>query len=147
MACVCVALVGCGGGGPSGAAQEPAPGAPAQGDEAHAIRSGNAHYASVVEMLRGKAPGVEIIENASGQVEVRIRGLTQSFQDSAQEPLVIIDGAPSGRPAGQALMTLNPDDVDRIEVLKDVGSTSVYGTRGANGVILVTTKKRREPRP
>jgi len=147
VALLSLALSGCGGSGPSGAPQAPAPGPLAEGGDAGAIRSGNAHYESVIDMLRGKAPGLEIIETTPGQIEVRIRGLNQSMQGSGQEPLVVVDGAPSGRPAGQALLALSPADVDRIQVLKDVGSTSVYGTRGANGVILITTKKREGPRP
>jgi TonB-dependent SusC/RagA subfamily outer membrane receptor len=128
--------------------QDPAPGPLAEGrPEAGVVQSGNAHYDTVIEMLRGKAPGVQIIETTPGQIEIRIRGMNQSLQAGGQEPLVVIDGAASGRPAGQALLALNPDDVQRIEVLKDVGSTSVYGTRGANGVILVTTKRREAPRP
>jgi TonB-dependent SusC/RagA subfamily outer membrane receptor len=109
------------------------------------VRSGNAHYDNVIEMLRGKAPGLEIVENSAGKIEVRIRGMSQSFQAGGQEPLVVVDGAPAGRPAGEALLALNPTDIDRIQVLRDVASTSVYGTRGANGVILVTTKRREAP--
>ncbi len=147
-ACACLALFGCGGGGPSGGAQDATPRPTAEGRaERDVVQSGNAHYDNVIDMLRGKAPGVQIIEISPGQMEVRIRGLNQSFQGGGQEPLVIVDGAASGRPAGQALLALNPDDVQRIEVLKDVGSTSVYGTRGANGVILVTTRRRQVPRP
>ena len=143
----CLALLGCGGSGPSGAGTEPAPGAPAEGRRAGAITSGNAHYDNVVEMLRGKAPGLQIVEVSPGEIQIRVRGLNQSMQGGGQEPLVIIDGSPSGRPAGMTLMGLNPDDVASIEVLKDVSSTSVYGTRGANGVILVTTKRRDAPTP
>ena len=143
----CFALLACGGSGPSGGPRNPAPGVTSQETGNEGIQSGNAHYSNVIEMLRGKAPGLEIIESNPGQIEVRVRGLYQSFQGTNQEPLVIIDGAASGRPAGQALLSLTPDDVDRIQVLKDVGSTSVYGTRGANGVILVTLKKRGGLRP
>jgi TonB-dependent SusC/RagA subfamily outer membrane receptor len=102
-----------------------------------------AHYESAVEMLRGKAPGVQLIEVARGQFEIRIRGVNQSFQTTGQEPLVVLDGVASSRPAGELLMSLNPDDVLSIQVLRDVASTAVYGVRGANGVLIVQTGRRR----
>jgi TonB-dependent SusC/RagA subfamily outer membrane receptor len=107
-----------------------------------------AHYESVIEMLRGQVPGLEILEMGTGQIEVRIRGLNQSLQTDAggasvgQQPLVVVDGVPSGRPAGEVLMALNPQDVASISVLKDVSSTAVYGTKGANGVIIVRLTRR-----
>jgi TonB-dependent SusC/RagA subfamily outer membrane receptor len=103
--------------------------------------SDRSHYESVVEMLRGKAPGLEIVENSAGSIEVRIRGMTQSLREDMQEPLVVIDGVPSGRPAGQVLLSLEPRNVASIEVLRDVSSTAVWGTRGANGVILITSTR------
>lgn len=127
---VLLALVGvsaCGG----GSAMEPGASSPAP-------RAGQAHYESVVEMLRGQVPGLEIIEVDGSRIEVRIRGLNQSLGGGgSQEPLVVVDGMPQSRPAGEVLMALNPKDVASITVLKDVASTSIYGTRGANGVIIV----------
>jgi TonB-dependent SusC/RagA subfamily outer membrane receptor len=93
-------------------------------------------------MLRGRVPGLEVIETSPGAIEVRIRGLNQSLQESGQQPLVVVDGVPSSRPAGEALLALDPRDVASIEVLKDVSSTTVYGTRGANGVIIVRLVRR-----
>lgn len=129
----------------------PAPPAGAVADSqplaaADAVRAGpeaatdRAHYESALEMLRGKAPGVQLIEMAPGQFEVRIRGVNQSLQAGGQEPLVVLDGAASSRPAGQLLMSLNPEDVVSIQVLRDVASTAVYGVRGANGVLIVQTR-------
>ena len=102
-----------------------------------------AHYESVIEMIRGKAPGLQVIEVAPGQFELRIRGVNQSLQPAGEEPMVVLDGMASSRPAGQLLMSLNPQDVVSIEVLKDVASTAVYGTRGANGVLIIRTTRRR----
>ncbi len=101
------------------------------------------HYESALEMLRGKAPGVQVIEVAPGQFEVRIRGVNQSLQATGQEPLVVLDGVASSRPAGQLLLSLNPEDVVSIEVVRDVASTAVYGVRGANGVLIVQTRRQR----
>ena len=100
------------------------------------------HYESVIAMIRGKAPGLQVIEVAPGQFELRIRGANQSLQEAGEEPLVVLDGMASPRPAGQLLMSLNPQDVVSIEVLKDVASTAVYGTRGANGVLIIRTERR-----
>jgi TonB-dependent SusC/RagA subfamily outer membrane receptor len=57
------------------------------------------------------------------------------------EPLLVIDGVPAQGAIGPALAGLAPRDVARIDVLKDAGSTAIYGIRGANGVILITTKR------
>ena len=100
------------------------------------------HYENVIEMIRGKAPGLHVIESSNGTIQLRIRGMNQSLQETGQEPLVVVDGVPSSRPAGEALMALEPQAVASIQILRDVASTSVYGTRGANGVILVRTRRR-----
>lgn len=143
-----IASAGCGGGAGNDSVGTPTP-ANAEREEsgrvpAGAMSSDRGHYETVVEMLRGRAPGLEIIQTGPGRIEVRIRGMTQSLQTNAQglpvnqEPLVVVDGMPSSRPAGEVLMTLNPKDVSSIDILKDVSSTAVYGTRGANGVIIIT---------
>ena len=90
------------------------------------------------EMLRGRFPGVEVIALPSGGISVRIRGASSVALSS--EPLFVVDGMPVHAEPGGALKWLNPHDVRRIEVLKDPGSTGFYGSRGAAGVILITTK-------
>lgn len=91
---------------------------------------------SVSHALQGRAPGVTVIQN-SGEpgagVEIRIRG-AGSINDNS--PLYVVDGVISGGIGG-----LNPADIENISVLKDAASASIYGSRGANGVIIVTTKK------
>jgi len=94
----------------------------------------------VEELLQGRVPGVRVVRTASGQLAVRVRG-TNSF-DGNNEPLFVIDGLPIAR--GGAATILNgiaPGDIARIDVLKDAGSTAIYGSRGANGVIVITTKR------
>jgi TonB-dependent SusC/RagA subfamily outer membrane receptor len=99
---------------------------------------------SVEEMLR-RVPGVEVSRGAGGMFSVRIRGST-TFMGSA-EPLFVIDGVPlSGARSGYALLGINPQDVARIDVLKDAGSTAIYGSQGANGVIIITTKRQKDVR-
>jgi len=96
--------------------------------------------ASVDQLLQGKIPGVQVI-SGSGRpgagATIRIRG-TSSLNGS-NSPLMVVDGFPWGD-AGN-LKQINPDDIESIEVLKDASSAAIYGSRGANGVILITTKK------
>ncbi len=93
---------------------------------------------SAVDNLRGKAAGVNIYSN-SGQPgayasRVVIRGT--STINASSNPLYVVDGV-----VMENFHLLNPNDIDRIEVLKDASSTAIYGARGANGVVLVTTKR------
>jgi TonB-dependent starch-binding outer membrane protein SusC len=90
------------------------------------------------QFIQGRASGVQVIQNnqaPGGNVSIRIRG-TNSI-NSGNEPLFVIDGFPG---AGN-LNTINPADIESIEILKDASATAIYGSRGANGVVLVTTKK------
>lgn len=96
--------------------------------------------AEPVEMLLvGRFAGVEVFRAAGGGTAVRIRG-TSSFYGS-NEPLYVIDGIPVHAGPGGSLVGLNPYDIASIEVLKDPVSTAMYGMRGANGVIVITTKR------
>ncbi|QZE14828.1 TonB-dependent receptor [Halosquirtibacter laminarini] len=95
-----------------------------------------AKTSSVNEALQGKMSGVAISSNSGapgGDMKIRIRGSNSINGDN--DPLVVIDGI-----IGGTLKELNPNDIASIEVLKDASSTAIYGSRGANGVILVTTK-------
>ncbi|HEX2779202.1 MAG TPA: TonB-dependent receptor plug domain-containing protein [Gemmatimonadaceae bacterium] len=96
---------------------------------------------SVAEMLQDRFPGVEVLPQPNGNVSIRIRG-RRSFLASS-EPLFVVDGTPLHN-VGGTLQDINPQDIERIDILKDAGSTAVYGSRGANGVVLITT--RRAPR-
>ncbi len=88
-------------------------------------------------MLQGKMPGVRVVQN-SGQpgeegLSIRVRG-QGTFSGAGSNPLVLIDGV-EGR-----LSDINPNDIENVSVLKDAASASIYGSRAANGVIIVTTK-------
>lgn len=96
--------------------------------------------ATVAEMLRDRFPGVDVQPLTNGGVSIRIRG-RRSLMGS-NEPLFVIDGSPVLNLQGGAITGLEPADIVSIEVLKDAGSTAAYGSRGANGVILITTRKR-----
>jgi TonB-linked SusC/RagA family outer membrane protein len=91
---------------------------------------------NVASALQGRTPGVEVLQNggeAGGDVSILIRG-AGTF--GSTEPLYIIDGAVSNN----GINSLNPNDIESIEILKDGSAAAIYGSRAANGVILVTTK-------
>jgi TonB-dependent SusC/RagA subfamily outer membrane receptor len=94
----------------------------------------------VEELLIGRFPGVQVRRTTVG-FSVRIRGTSTFVSD--EEPLYVVDGLPAQVTPGRGLDWLNPADVARIDVLKNPAETSMYGVRGANGVILITTKQRR----
>jgi TonB-linked SusC/RagA family outer membrane protein len=99
---------------------------------------------SVTQALQGTAPGVLVI-NTSGQPgdnpEIRIRGIASV--NASAEPLIVVDGIPfNGN-----LNMINPNDIDNFSVLKDASATALYGSRAANGVILVNTKSGRKNQP
>jgi TonB-dependent starch-binding outer membrane protein SusC len=93
---------------------------------------------TVADMLVGRFPGVEVRQLSNGTASIRIRG-SRSFS-SPEEPLIVVDGIPQVN-GGQMLIDLSPRDVESIDVLKDAAATSVFGSRGANGVILISTRK------
>ncbi len=102
--------------------------------------SAAARYTTVVDLLEGRVPGLQVIRLASGQIQLRIRGTTSLIGNN--EPLVIIDDqliATDG--ITSALQAIAPSEVDHVDVLKDAGSTAIYGSRGANGVIMIFTKR------
>jgi len=108
--------------------------------------------------LAGRAPGVQIIQGnglaGSGSV-VRIRGVGSI--SASGDPLYVVDGTPiiadpflrgnGGAMNQNPLSSINPNDIESIEILKDAGATGIYGSRGANGVILITTKRGRSGKP
>ncbi len=95
--------------------------------------------ANVLQTLSGRAAGVQVTQNTGapgGGVSVRIRG-TNSIQGS-NEPLYVVDGFPT---SGSNPTVLNNADIESMEILKDASATAIYGSRGANGVVLITTKR------
>src|SRR6478735_7947363 len=93
---------------------------------------------NITQALQGRLAGVDMTQTSSkpgATMQIRIRG-TRSLSAS-NDPLVVLDGIPF---AG-SLSDLNPNDIKSVDILKDASSTAIYGSRGANGVILVTTNK------
>ena len=116
---------------------------------------------SPTDLIQGRVAGVNVTNNGGepgGGVTVRVRG--SNSVRSGQDPLYVVDGIPldinNVQPPGanitgvgdtgstNPLNFLNPDDIESIDILKDASATAIYGSRGANGVVLVTTKKGKE---
>lgn len=106
----------------------------------------------VQNALQGRAAGVQVVTNngAPGAgIDVRVRGSTSI--SASNQPLFVVDGVPVvsgnfsqnavGNAGLNALADINPNDIESIEVLKDASTAAIYGSRGANGVVLITTKK------
>jgi len=93
-------------------------------------------YRTLAEML-SQLPGVRVIERPGGEITLRISG-TSSFL-GGQDPLFILDGMVI-LSSGGALSSINPNSIESITVLKNASETAIYGSRGANGVILIKTK-------
>lgn len=92
---------------------------------------------NVFDALQGSAPGVQIVSNSGAPGEsasIRIRG-TSTF-GSGTNPLYVVDGVPM-----TDISAINPNDIQSMEILKDAASAAIYGSRSANGVIIITTKK------
>ena len=116
----------------------------------------NQPVTNVLATMQGRMAGVHITQTTGtpgGGFDIKIRG-QNSLRSDANSPLYIIDGVPySSDPIGESqtstayptfsspLNSINPDNIESIEVLKDADATSIYGSRGANGVVLITTKK------
>ncbi len=129
-------------------------------DETEAAQS-----ASFDKLLQGRAAGVQVVSNNASPdagVSIRVRGLA-SFNGSS-EPLYVVDGVIIDTSAGTSLfsqgqdnsgsdeatnglMGINPQDIANIEILKDASATAIYGSQGANGVVLITTKTANRDRP
>ena len=105
-----------------------------KGDEITEMTTGNA-----MDALQGKVNGVQIASGGGpgSQPKVLIRGVTTV---NGSSPLYVVDGMP----VGTSINFLNPSDIESMEVLKDASAAAIYGTRGSNGVILITTKKGRD---
>ena len=91
---------------------------------------------NIMNSMAGKLPGVNVIPDAApgGTGSIRVRGM--STANSSNDPLYIIDGVPTDN-----INCINPADIESMQVLKDAASASIYGSRAANGVVIITTKQ------
>ena len=95
--------------------------------------------ADIRQSMAGKMPGVQVLQTSGdpegNNIMVRVRGVSSAT--AGNEPLYIVDGVPMEN----GLSNINPNDVESLEVLKDASSAAIYGSRGSNGVVIITTKK------
>ncbi len=111
---------------------------------------------SVDQAIQSRVPGVQVTQTSAapgGGISIRVRGANSI--NSGSEPLYVIDGFPmypdndaigvgGNRRSANAMATINPNEIESIEILKDASATSIYGSRGANGVVLITTRRGKE---
>lgn len=103
-----------------------------QGDELNEVPSAN-----ISQALQGRLPGVELTQTSTkpgAPMQIRIRGARSL--NASNDPLIVLDGIPF---AG-SIADISPNDIESLDILKDASATAIYGSRGANGVILITTK-------
>ncbi|MEO6528664.1 MAG: TonB-dependent receptor plug domain-containing protein [Gemmatimonadaceae bacterium] len=97
------------------------------------------NFSRVEDLIAARAPGVQVVR-VNGAPAFRIRGM--SSPSGNNDPLIVVDGVVSNLPGTRGLDGISPQDVLRVEVLKDAASTAFYGMRGASGVIVITTRKK-----
>ena len=96
-------------------------------------------YSDPGQLLQGKVPGLTVVQSSdptSGTASISLRGASSLRTGAAMEPYYVIDGNP-----GMSLSLIAPEDIESIDVLRDASATAIYGSKAANGVILITTKK------
>ncbi|MGL5273426.1 MAG: TonB-dependent receptor plug domain-containing protein, partial [Phocaeicola sp.] len=105
----------------------------------------NQPVTNVGEAMVGRMPGVQVTQGSGapgGGLQIRVRGT--GTITAGTTPLYVVDGVPMGQ---NQLNTLNMNDVESIEVLKDASSAAIYGSRGSNGVVIISTKRGKEGKP
>lgn len=118
----------------------------------------NNPQASIESALQGKAPGVQVMQNAGNPgngLSIRVRG--PASINAGNQPLYVVDGVPiiqdsygqlgMGGQDVTAISGLNPDEIASIDILKDAAASAIYGSRGSNGVVMITTKRGQEGNP
>ena len=133
--CTAAACASRGGASASSRAARPAQGRTATAPDTSSVAIGGGK--TIERLLTGRFPGVDVAVARGGGLRVRIRGGANSFL-AGEEPLYVVDGTPL--PAGTGgIVHLNPYDIEQIEVLKNPADIGIYGVRGGNGVIRITT--------
>ena len=136
LALATIAVAACGG----GSRPETAPAPASQGTVGSDELSRRSANESPEKALQGRFPGVDVSQGNDGGLVIRIRGATGFGGNN--DPLYVVDGMPITPGPGGSLAGFTAEDIATIKVLKDPASLSMYGSRGANGVILITTKKK-----
>ena len=135
LGAVSVFVAGCAhGGAPAQRSDGPTPDATIASKDIHPSPN-----EPIEKALQGRVSGVDVTQGADGGIIVRIRGQHSVYGNN--DPLYVLDGQVIQPGPGGSLSGINPYDIDSIKVLKDPASLTMYGSRGANGVIVIKTKK------
>lgn len=129
----CVAALACASGGNT------RPTRPMTLEAADTASVANTDGKSMEDLFAGKFPGVQVARTSNGGLQILIRGGANSFF-GGDEPLYVLDDTPLA-PGSRGIVYLNPADIERIEVLKNPADVALYGIRGGNGVVKITTKR------
>lgn len=100
----------------------------------------SAQYARIEELLIARAPAPDVRPTGYGRFSLRVRGRASLSGNGT--PLVVVHGMQFRESGAEALASIAPNEVKSVEVLRDIGDTGIYGSRGANGVVVVTTRRR-----
>jgi len=144
LAIFCALIVGCGSSSGKPASTSPSPAAAPQGGST--VTSQDIHPAPnepIEKVLQGRISGVVVTQAPDGGILVQIRG--QSAAMGNTQPLYILDGVAIEPGPSGSLSGISPYDIESIRVLKDPADLTMYGSRGANGVIVIKTKKAKRP--
>ena len=140
LALIAFSIAGCASGGGKPASTASAPASPGT-----TVTSENIHPAPnepIEKVLQGRISGVVVSQAADGGLSVQIRGQHYRDQDA---PLYVLDGMPITPGPNGSLSGLSPYDIESIKVLKDPADLAMYGSRAANGVIIIKTKRAAKP--
>lgn len=129
----CVAVLAC------ASSSNTRPTRPMSLDASDTASIANTDGKSLEDLFAGKFPGVQATRTANGGLQILIRGGANSFFGS-EEPLYVLDDTPLP-PGSRGIIYLNPSDIERIEVLKNPADVALYGIRGGNGVVKITSKR------
>jgi TonB-dependent SusC/RagA subfamily outer membrane receptor len=139
LGCLAIAIGGCSSGKSAAPESAPRPEAAANTATVKSSTIEQSPKESVEKLLEGRIAGVNVTRLSDGSIAVRIRGGT-SFHGN-NDPLYVLDGVPIEPGPNGALTGVNPNDIESIKVLKSAAEVGIYGSRGANGVIVIKTKK------
>jgi TonB-dependent SusC/RagA subfamily outer membrane receptor len=142
LGCLAMAIGACSSGQSAESAPRPEPAANAATVKASTIEQSPKE--SVEKILEGRIAGVNVTRLADGSIAVRIRG-GSSFHGN-NDPLYVLDGVPIEPGPNGSLTGVNPNDIESIKVLKSAADVAIYGSRGANGVIVIKTKRAAAPK-
>ena len=135
-------LAGCSQAG-SGSTESPAPAQAGRAQGATATDVQQSPNQPIEQQLMARSPGVVVGHNSSGELTVRIRGGSPTVSGNTA-PLYIVDGVPFSPSTQGGLSGISANDIQSIRVLKDAADLTMYGLRGANGVIVIKTKHARQ---